>query len=177
MAAVTMKLNPAKVKAAGVGLHNDGAGLYLQVQKGAHGALRKSWLFRFKIAGRSRVMGLGPHHTVGLAEARDKAREARLMILAGSDPIEAKGGGRSTVSGGTKAMGKPSASRAEGAPTKAIATKAIVTFEAEALAHMARNEPGWRNAAHRAQWHSTLRDYAFPTIRKKPVDAVDTDDV
>ena len=176
MSAVTMKLNTAKVKAAGVGLHNDGAGLYLQLKEGADGTLHKSWLFRFKLAGRSRVMGLGPLHTVGLAEAREKAREARLVILAGGDPIEAKGGARSSGTA-RKTPTKAPSSAARSSLTKATAASSTTTFERAAIEHMARNEPGWRNAAHRAQWHSTLRDYAFPTIGKKHVDQITTNDV
>jgi hypothetical protein len=34
-------------------------------------------------------MGLGPVHTVGLAEAREKARDCRLLRVYGTDPIEA----------------------------------------------------------------------------------------
>src|SRR6478736_3877800 len=52
------------------GLYGDGGGLFLQV--GASGS--KSWVFRWKRAGRFRVMGLGPVHTITLAEAREKAR-------------------------------------------------------------------------------------------------------
>ena len=51
------------------GLFGDGGGLFLQVsERGA-----KSWIFRFKKDGRLRVMGLGPVHTVSLAEAREAA--------------------------------------------------------------------------------------------------------
>jgi hypothetical protein len=66
------------------GYHGDGNGLYLQV--GVTG--RKSWVFRFKEAGKLREMGLGSLHTIGLAEAREKARDCRRMRLDGADPIE-----------------------------------------------------------------------------------------
>src|ERR1700732_342734 len=65
-------------------LYGDGGGLFLQVSP--NGA--KSWVFRFKEAGRLRVMGLGPVHTISLAEARDKARDCRKLRLDGADPIE-----------------------------------------------------------------------------------------
>src|ERR1700720_3490099 len=50
-------------KAKRRGYYGDGGGLFLQVS--ATGA--KSWVFRFKEAGKLREMGLGPTHTVGLA--------------------------------------------------------------------------------------------------------------
>jgi hypothetical protein len=59
-------------KAKKRGYYGDGGGLFLQVS--ASGS--KSWVFRFKEAGKLREMGLGAIHTIGLAEARDKARNA-----------------------------------------------------------------------------------------------------
>jgi hypothetical protein len=47
-------------------------------------------VLRFKRNGRSRKLGLGPVHTVGLALARDKAAEARRLLLDGLDPIDEK---------------------------------------------------------------------------------------
>jgi Arm DNA-binding domain len=65
------------------GYYGDGSGLFSQVS--ANGA--KSWVFRFKESGRLREMGLGPTHTVSLAEARQKALEYRKTRLDGLDPI------------------------------------------------------------------------------------------
>src|SRR5437899_6362103 len=84
-ARVIGKLTTIQVRSAKRrGLYGDGGGLFLQVSQGG----AKSWVFRFKEVGRLRVMGLGPVHTVSLAEARDKARECRRLRLAGKDPIE-----------------------------------------------------------------------------------------
>ena len=47
-----------------------------------------SWVLRYQRAGRERMVGLGPLHTVGLAEARSRARDARLALLDNIDPIE-----------------------------------------------------------------------------------------
>lgn len=68
------------------GMYADGAGLYLQVARGGS----KSWIFRYRFGGREREMGLGPLHTVSLAEAREAALEARKLKLKGIDPIQAK---------------------------------------------------------------------------------------
>ncbi|RAZ83293.1 tyrosine-type recombinase/integrase [Cereibacter johrii] len=60
------------------------AGLLLQITP--TGA--KSWLLRTTVAGTRRAMGLGSYPEVGLAEARERAREAKRKIAAGVDPIE-----------------------------------------------------------------------------------------
>jgi integrase len=51
----------------------------------ATGSGLKSWAFRFKRLGRTREMGLGSIQTLGLAEARDAARNARQQVLEGVD--------------------------------------------------------------------------------------------
>jgi hypothetical protein len=63
----------------------DAHGLYLQVSKSKSHAL--SWLFRWTRNGRERIMGLGPVHTVSLDEARQKAKQQRVELLEGRDPI------------------------------------------------------------------------------------------
>ncbi len=50
------------------------------------GRLARSWIFRFK----GRYMGLGSVTTIGLAQAQERAREARELLLDGHDPIEAR---------------------------------------------------------------------------------------
>ena len=55
------------------GMHGDGNGLYLQITPSKSGGVSKSWLYRYKVGGRSRKLGLGSLHTVSLADARQKA--------------------------------------------------------------------------------------------------------
>jgi Arm DNA-binding domain len=66
------------------GRYADGGGLVLQVSKGG----TKSWIYRYQRDGRERHMGLGPVHTLSLADARDRARDCRRSLLDGRDPIE-----------------------------------------------------------------------------------------
>lgn len=131
------------------GLYPDGAGLYLQVS--ASGA--KSWLFRFRFAGRERQAGLGSLKTYGLDDARTAATECRKLLDQGIDPIEAK-----------------KARRAHARVTAATS----LTFEQCAAAYIAANEPAWRNAKHAAQWPSTLRNYVYPVFGSLPVSQIDT---
>jgi integrase len=68
----------------------DGGNLYLQCTLGTDGNVRRSWLFRYERDGRRRDMGLGPLHTIGLADARDKARSLRQQLLEDIDPLDAR---------------------------------------------------------------------------------------
>jgi integrase len=130
------------------GLYGDGGGLFLQVsERGA-----KSWIFRFKKDGRLRVMGLGPAHTISLAEARERARECRKLRLDRVDPIEER-------------RGRQVAAKLE-------AAKAL-TFAECAAAYIEAHRSGWRNAKHAAQWSATLAAYVDPVFGALPVQAVD----
>lgn len=61
----------------------DGGGLWL-VTKGNG----RYWVLDYRLGGKRRELGLGPLHSVGLAEARLKAEEARLLVRQGIDPVE-----------------------------------------------------------------------------------------
>jgi len=65
----------------------DGGNLYLQATRGKQGHIRRSWLFKYGLAGKRREMGLGALHTISLAKARDKARALREQLLDGVDPL------------------------------------------------------------------------------------------
>lgn len=133
------------------GLYADGGGLYLQLSA----AGSKSWIFRYRMNGRKtpRDMGLGSLDTVTLAEARDKATEARKSILDGKDPIEARKAGRRS---------------------EALAAASALTFKDCSEKYIAAHKAGWRNEKHGDQWASTLERYAYPFFGKLPVSAIDT---
>jgi integrase len=134
------------------GMHGDGGGLYLQVTEGADGTPRKSWLFRYTVAGRERQMGLGPLSDVPLAEARDRALAARKLRRAGKDPIAEREAARVEAS--------------------LVAAKTM-SFDECATAYIAAHRAGWRNLKHAAQWSSTVATYCSPVFGKLPVQLVD----
>ena len=134
------------------GMHCDGAGLYLQVTTGG----ARSWVYRFKVKGRARDMGLGSLDDVSLAEAREKAVEARRLVRDGRDPIEYRKAVRASQRL-TEARGK--------------------TFRQAAEEYIAAHEVEWRNSKHRAQWRSTLATYAYPVIGNLAVSDITTQDV
>jgi len=138
------KLNSMSVsKTDAPGYYGDGGGLWLQVAKGGS----KSWVFRFTLNGKRREMGLGPTHTIGLAEARARALECRKQVLDRKDPIEQR---------------------------KLAQARDGMTFDQCAAAYIEAHRASWRNAKHAAQWSSTLTTYASPVIGQTPVAAVDT---
>jgi integrase len=128
------------------GRYPDSRGLVLEVSKSGG----KSWALRFMLKGRARQMGLGPHPTVTLAEARELAEDARRLLKRGVDPIEAR---------------------------RASATEAVSiakTFKQVAESLIESHEAGWRNQKSPAQWRASLDKYVYPTIGKTPVADVDT---
>jgi integrase len=138
------KLNSMAVtKTSSPGYYGDGGGLWLQIAKGGS----KSWVFRFTLNGKRREMGLGPLHTIGLAEARTRALECRKLVLDRKDPIEHR---------------------------KLAQARNGVTFDQCATAYIEAHRSSWRNAKHAAQWEATLKTYASPLIGSLPVAAVDT---
>ncbi len=148
------KLSPAGVRnETKPGVYGDGAGLYLNV--GPTGG--KSWLFRFMLNGNAREMGLGPVHTIGLAEARERAKAARRLTLDGIDPIDAR-----------------KAERARKAAEAAADAAALITFRKAAEGYIATNRAAWRNEKHAAQWTATLEAHAYPVIGEVAVSAINT---
>lgn len=125
------------------------AGLYLQLTpKGG-----RSWILRMLVGGRRRDIGLGGFPTVTLAQARDKAREARDKVERGVDPVEER--------------------KASKAKLIEARRKGMVFSEAVDKALAAKLD-GFRNEKHRAQWRSTLDRYAIPEIGALPVGEVDS---
>jgi Arm DNA-binding domain len=70
---LTSRKVAALIAAGRPGRYHDEHGLALQVLSPTN----VSWIFRFQRLGRRREMGLGPFHTVGLADARWTGRRRR----------------------------------------------------------------------------------------------------
>ncbi|MFD1744046.1 tyrosine-type recombinase/integrase [Rhizobium helianthi] len=126
----------------------DGGGLWL-VQKGDG----RYWIFSYTLAGRRREMGIGPLHSVGLAEARERAAKAREMVKEGKDPIRDK----------RQAL-------AEQPKPKTFGEYADSFIDAAVKAGR------WRGAKTEARWRNLLENHAKP-IRHRPIADIDIDDV
>jgi integrase len=137
------------------GRHSDGGGLYLKVTPDG----RRQWVFMYRWQGKQKEMGLGAFSPVAvpkgvkvrfvtLADARQKATDARAAIAVGTDPMAAR--------------------------RVAVEIPTFGKFADDLIDQMA---PGFKNAKHLAQWRMTLGDTYCKAIRKKLVNEVDTADV
>src|SRR5436190_495124 len=127
-------------------MYADGAGLYLRVARG------KSWVLRYMLDGKAREMGLGGLAKVGLADARKKAAEKRLLLADKIDPIER----RKAVRG-----------------EKKIEATRTVTFDDCAAAYIKAHEPSWRHPKHHQQWTNSLARHVSPAFGRVPVGSID----
>lgn len=123
------------------GRYSDGDGLILQL----YGPGRGSWMLRVQSSGRRHDIGLGPLSELGLAEAREKARELRK---------EAKSGVNLTIE-------------------RKKEREAVPTFKAAAELVHEEHKAGWKNGKHQQQWINTLETYAFPKIGRMLVSDIE----
>lgn len=131
------------------GLYGDGGGLTLQITS----AGVKSWLFRFMREGKAHGMGLGATHTITLAEARQKALDARKLLADGLNPMVVKKQKMLAV---------------------ALERAKMMTFDQCATSYIEAHKASWKNAKHIDQWTNTLTTYASPVFGQQPVADVDT---
>lgn len=132
------------------GQHAAGDGLYLKVAAPGAG----SWVFRYKIEGKTRRMGIGATNAVTLADARALAVELRGLLAKGIDPMEAR----------------EAEQQAEDVPAK-------LTFKEVADDYIKAQRPSWKNAKHAQQWENTLATYVHPEIGELPPDEITTEHI
>lgn len=99
-------------------------------------------------------MGLGPVHTVSLADARTAAVQCRQLLLLKIDPITARDAKRAQQS--------------------LEAARSITFSECADLCIKARR-PSWKNVKHANQWTNTINTYCGPVIGHLSVQDVDTE--
>ncbi|MET4309458.1 MULTISPECIES: site-specific integrase [unclassified Bradyrhizobium] len=130
----------------------DGGGLWL-VTKGNG----RYWILDYRFAGKRREMGIGPLHTIGLGEARQRAEGARALLRRGIDPI---------------------AHRAVEAIEAAKVTASVMTFGkyADAYIDAAVKAGRWRGAKTEAGWRNTLTNHV-KLMRGKALADIDIQDV
>ncbi len=136
------------------GRYRDGLvkGLLLQItDSGA-----KSWVLRYELHGRERMMGLGSVSDFNLKEARERARAARQLLADGVDPLATKQA--------AKAAAKLAAARK-------------LSFKQAALQYFNHYESKWTSPSHREAFLGTLNAYAFPVLGDMDVATIDTPDI
>ncbi len=140
-------LTARAVETAKPGKYCDGRGLWLVVSE----TRARKWVYRFSLAGKPHEMGLGAYPDTSLADAREKATDARRAVKDGRNPIEAR-------------------------QAEKVVSAARKTFGEVALAYVAAHESSWRNEKHRWQWRHSLETYC-KAIWGLPIDEVTTEHV
>ena len=127
-------------------------GLHLQVSPTGG----RSWVLRTVVGTLRRDIGLGGFPGVTLAQARDKAREARAKIESGLDPVEERKATKAAL---------------------VAAQRRGLTFAAAVDKALSAKLDAFKNAKHRQQWENTLQSYAIPQLGKILVQDITTQDV
>jgi integrase len=131
------------------GRYAAGPNLYLQISEWG----TRAWIFRYRIDGRHRHMGLGAFDLLTLQEARERAHAARRQLkIDGIDPIEAK----------------RTAKR-----ERMLASARDKTFKDVALDYISAHEDHWRGDGSRLQWLQSFEKHVFPKIGDTPVGDID----
>ncbi len=143
--------------------HGDGGGLWLV--EGPLGddekPLSASWIYRFMLDGKSREMGLGSCDDLGLADARELARQYRKRVRIDKvDPLDER---RSRA-----------AERRAAVEARRVEAAKEMTFRQCAERYIAAQSVAWKNQKHARQWPATLAAYAHPHFGDMPVESVDT---
>ena len=116
----------------------------------------KSWMLRTVIGNRRRCLGLGGYPEITLAQAREKAREAREKIRQGIDPIEER--------------------QAQKQAYWKLQNGRMTFAEAARLCHEKKTAE-FKNDKHIKQWISSVNRYAVPTIGRMAVEDIDLPDI
>lgn len=142
------KLTALFVKNADPGRYADGGGLYMQVMP--TGA--RYWRLRYHYGGREKMHALGVFPEVSMAEAREKAARARMLLRDGIDPSV------------HRASQKAEAKR-----------EAAASFALVAAAWLARNRPHWAPATLKKNSY-LVNDYLTPALRGKSIATLNSRD-
>ena len=129
-------ISPNTVKTLPTGFHADGGNLYLRVKD--TGA--RSWVFRYKQAGKVTELGLGAITSRSLKQARALASKMRSAIGEGKNPAPL---------------------------VKEKLDLSAKTFKEWALELIESKRAGWRNVKHAQQWENTLEQFAYPKLGDK----------
>ncbi len=122
-------------------------GLHLRVSAGHRG-----WVLRVQIGDKRRDIGIGAYPTVGLSEAREKARDIHDGLRDGKDPI---------------------APRKQQRMNLAAQVAANKTFQWCTEEFLRAKSAEWSNPKHRQQWENTLQTYVLPHMGHLSVASID----
>lgn len=143
------RLSAGFLKAAPIGKHCDGAGLWFQ-KRDDGGA---QWVLRVTVHGRRREMGLGSYPAVSLACARDLATRWREVAVSGRDPIKLR------------------------EKEKREASRADVSLDAITLDAFEARKAELKGDGKAGRWLSPLKLHVLPKLGRVPVTDLDQRDI
>lgn len=149
MARPLHRLSATQVKAAPVGKHSDGGGLWLY--KRPDGGAQ--WVLRYTIFGRRHEMGLGKYPDVTLREAREEADRWRAVVRQGKDAIKEREKLRREAESNLHIL-------------RDIALDAFESRKAEL-----------KGDGKAGRWFSPLELHVLPKLGKMPVSEIDQRDI
>lgn len=149
MARPLNKLTAVEVKAAPPGKYCDGGGLWLVKQSSGSG----QWVFRARVHGRRREMGLGGIGDISLKDARAAAAKCRLQVAQEIDPIKQREKDRREAVRNLHILND-------------IAKDAFESRKAEL-----------KGDGEAGRWWSPLKLYVLPKLGKVPVAEIDQTDI
>jgi integrase len=124
------------------------AGLYLQVR----GPSARSWILKAPIHGKRPNLGLGSFPEISLEKARMRATVMREQIREGKDPRDVQ---------------------RQAADEARAAAMSLIKFKEAAEDCWKAKAAEFKNAKHKLQWISTLRQYANPHIGDMYVQSIE----
>ncbi len=116
----------------------------------------RTWLLRVSVAGKRREIGLGGYPDTSLAQARERAREAKDQIRQGIDPVEERKSAKKAL---------------------VMAQRRGLSFAEATERCLAAKLDAFKNEKHRDQWRNTINTYAMPELGKLLVDEITVQDV
>ena len=123
---------------------NDGAGLRLRIRSDGS----RTWIYRYRLAGKEMSAGLGAYPKVSLQVARAKAIEAKQHVIKGNNP----------------------STENRIAKTNQV-IKGEATFGVIAREWLAHNKPSW-SSHHYERNLGLLNRYLLPDIDRLPIDSI-----
>ncbi len=129
----------------------DGNGLYFHIATSG----KRTWRYRFKLAGKESTFTLGTYPDMSLEKARKAKAEARAQVKAGKNPAKERRARKQAIIDQEKAA-------------KTITDN---SFEAIALEWIEQQQERWSHG-HAAATRSTLERDAFPLLGSHRIDTI-----
>lgn len=150
------------------GYYSDGDGLYLVVSRTGG----RSWVYRYRLNGVRRDMGLGSFLDISLVNARLARDAAKQAIATGQDPLAR----RQPVDPSRLDGVHPLGGELSPAPPVVAVVPRRPTLQACWNDYVKGQEGAWRGRKTKASWMRSIERHAA-SIKDRPVDQVDVEDV